>query len=577
MSLMSYGKNIGHSLRKMMETDPSFRSIAYFSMEIGLRQELPTYSGGLGILAGDILKGAADLGVPMAGITLLYRKGYFRQSIDADGWQQEFPEEWKPEQGLYLLPNEVSVQVSDRTVKVRAWMTELVGTSGFPVPVYFLDTDFEENDPEDRPLTASLYGGDERYRLAQEVILGIGGLRMLRDLGYKRLNTFHLNEGHAGFLTLELLREQGYEDLEKIKDQVVFTTHTPVSAGHDHFSMDLVRQVLSPIFASQLEKLMGSGGVSMTDLGFRLSRFVNGVSRKHAQVSRELFHLPGIEAITNGVHSRTWTCPGFRKLFDTAIPGWDSDPSRLIQALHLPDEDVWKTHQAAKMRLLARVMEDTGVELDPEMLTIGFGRRAAAYKRADMIFNDIDRLAEICSGKAQFIFSGKAHPKDQDGKQVLQRVIRASRKLAPALQVVFLPNYNIETASLMTSGVDVWLNTPTRPREASGTSGMKCAHNGVLNFSVLDGWWIEGWLEDITGWSIGPEPLPGSQDNRTEEDVEDFYAKLEKRVIPTYLKDRSRWVWMMKNAIALNASVFNTHRLVREYCEKAYGIAFRGL
>ena len=577
MSLMSYGKNIGHSLRKMMETDPSFRSIAYFSMEIGLRPELPTYSGGLGILAGDILKGAADLGVPMAGITLLYRKGYFRQTIDPEGWQQESPEEWKPEQGLYLLPNEVSVEVGNRTVKVRAWMTELVGMSGFPVPVYFLDTDFDENDPQDRPLTESLYGGDERYRLAQEVILGIGGLRMLRDLGYRRLNTFHLNEGHAGFLTLELLREQGYEDLEKIKSQVVFTTHTPVSAGHDHFSMDLVRQVLSPVFAEQLERLMGTGGVSMTDLGFRLSRFVNGVSRKHAQVSREIFHFPGVEAITNGVHSRTWTCPGFRKLFDKSIPGWEMDPSRLIQALHLPDEEVWKAHQAAKMRLFARVLEETGVELDPDMLTIGFGRRAAAYKRADMIFQDLSRLTEICTGKVQFVFAGKAHPKDQEGKQVLQRVIMAARKLAPALQVVFIPNYNMEIASLMTSGVDVWLNTPTRPREASGTSGMKCAHNGVLNFSVLDGWWIEGWLEEVTGWAIGPEPLPGPEDNRTDEDVADFYAKLEKRVIPTYMKNRSRWVWMMKNAVALNASVFNTHRLVREYCEKAYGIAFRGL
>lgn len=577
MSLMSYGKNIGLSLQKMMDTDPSFRSVAYFSMEIGIRPELPTYSGGLGILAGDILKGAADLGVPMAGITLLYRKGYFRQSMDADGWQQEAPEEWKPELGLHLLPNEVSVLIGNRTVKIRAWMTELVGNSGFPVPVYFLDTDFEENSPEDRPLTWTLYGGDERYRLTQEVILGIGGLRMLRDLGYRRLNTFHLNEGHAGFLTLELLREQGYGDIEKIRNQVVFTTHTPVSAGHDHFSMDLIRQVLSPVFADQLEGLMGTGGVSMTDLGFRLSRFVNGVSRKHAQVSREIFRFPGVQAITNGVHSKTWTCPGFRKLFDQLIPGWDMDPSRLIQTLHLPDEDVWKAHQAAKMRLFARVLEETGIELDPEMLTIGFGRRAASYKRADLIFQDIGKLTDICSGKVQFIFSGKAHPQDAGGKQVLQRVIQAARKVSPALQVVFIPNYNMEIASLMTSGVDVWLNTPTRPREASGTSGMKCAHNGVLNFSVLDGWWIEGCLEDVTGWSIGPEPLPGPEDNRADEDLADFYAKLERRVIPTYVKNRSRWVWMMKNAIALNASVFNTHRLIREYCEKAYGIVFRGL
>ncbi|EFQ24201.1 alpha-glucan phosphorylase [Aminomonas paucivorans DSM 12260] len=578
MTVMTYGDNIGSSMLKTLEHDPVFRSIAYFSMEIAIRPEIPTYSGGLGVLAGDILKSAADLGVPMAGITLLYRKGYFIQHIDEGGNQQEQPVEWKPEEFLTLLPNEVTVSLEGRPVKVRTWVYDQVGQSGYPLPIYFLDTDFEGNSPADRNLTWHLYGGDQRYRLCQELILGVGGLRMLRDLGYRNIKTFHLNEGHAGFLTLELMREQGYESYEKIRDKVIFTTHTPVPAGHDHFSYELIDRVMDPIFVHHIKRMMGPEGVSMTELGLKYSRYVNGVSVKHAEVSRNMFGNAHVDAVTNGVHSTTWTCPGFAKLFDRDIPGWRNDPSRLIQALQLSDEEVWKAHQAAKMKLLARVLEETGQELDADVFTIGFARRAAAYKRADLIFSDVKKLLDVCSGQVQFIFAGKAHPNDEPGKALIRRIHSMAKEIGTALPIVFMENYDMSLGAVLTAGVDLWLNNPRRPREASGTSGMKCTHNGVMNFSVLDGWWIEGWVEDVTGWSIGPEPSEAELVDYDEmQDALDLYAKLEDKILPTYYHQRDKWVSMMKHTIALNASFFNTHRVVKEYCEKAYGTVFRGL
>ena len=574
---MNYGMNLANSLLATLERDPAFRNIAYFSMEIGLTPEIPTYSGGLGVLAGDILKSGADLGVPMVGMTLLYKRGYFAQKMNADGRQTEYPVEWNPREFMTQLPNRVTVTMNNRPVTVGAWSYTLVGQSGNPLPIFFLDTDLPENCPEDRELTAELYGGDNRYRLCQELILGIGGLRLLRDLGFRNINTFHLNEGHAGFITLELLREQGYGDIEKVRNQVIFTTHTPVAAGHDFFSYDLIDQVLDGNFAQILRQNIGGSGLSMTDLALKLSRYVNGVSRKHAMVSRAMFNDQNIDWVTNGVHSTTWTSPGFSRLYDKHIPGWRNDPSRLMQALHIPDDEIWKAHQAAKMKLLALVLEETGQELDPDVLTIGFARRAATYKRADLVFSDIRRLVEIGKGKVQFIFSGKAHPHDEPGKDILQKINKISKELGAELPVVFIENYNMGPAKLITAGVDIWLNTPIRPREASGTSGMKCAHNGVMNFSVLDGWWIEGCIEGKTGWAIGPEPTENEMVEYNEaEDAVDLYNKLEREIIPAYYGDRKKWVGMMKYAIAVDASYFNTHRVVHEYCEKAYGTVFRG-
>lgn len=574
---MSNKSNLANTLLSTLEKDPAFRNVAYFSMEIALKPEIPTYSGGLGVLAGDILKSAADLGVPMVGVTLLYRRGYFAQKIDKDGRQTEAPVKWNPREQLTQLPNRVSVQINGHDVTVGVWCCNYKGIDGHTLPIYFIDTDLPENCDEDRDITAELYGGDNKRRLCQELILGIGGLRLLRDMGYRNITTFHLNEGHAGFLTLELLREQGYSDIDKIRNQVIFTTHTPVAAGHDFFSYDLINEVVGSYPAQLLRKHIGGSGLSMTDLALRLSHYVNGVSHKHALVSREMFHDESIDWITNGVHSATWTCPSFAKLYDDNIPGWSNDPSRLMQALRLPDDEVWKAHQAAKMRLLAFVLEETGRQLDPDLLTIGFARRAATYKRADLVFSDLKRLIGIAKGKVQFIFSGKAHPHDEPGKDIIQRINKISKELGGELPVVFIENYNMGPAKYIVSGVDLWLNTPIRPREASGTSGMKCVHNGVMNFSVLDGWWIEGCIEGITGWGIGAAPDSNELiDYKDSEDANDLYDKLEKKIIPLYYGDRRGWIGMMKAAIAVNASYFNTHRVVREYCEKAYGTMFRG-
>jgi starch phosphorylase len=576
MANIIYGNDISRSLRYMMEQDPAFRTVAYFSMEVGIKQSIPTYAGGLGVLAGDILKSAADLGVPMAGVTLLYRKGYFRQTF-SDCRQKEEPVDWNPEDELTLLPNEVTVIIEGREVKVRAWSLEIKGKDEFVVPVYFLDTDVETNAPQDRQLSWYLYGGDIRYRLCQEIILGSGGLRMLRDLGYANIEKFHLNEGHAAFLLLELLREQGYESYEHIREQGVFTTHTPVSAGHDYFSWDLINSTMNPSMARRLRRMMPADSVSMTDIALRYSRYVNGVSKKHAEVSRSMYHRNDVDCITNGIHTDTWVSPEMADLFDRHITGWRNAPERLVYAMNIPLKDIWQAHQKAKRRLLDEVRGRTGRILDPDRLTIGFARRAAQYKRADLILKDIKRLVEIGSGKVQFVFSGKAHPNDEGGKAMVSRLLcEAQNMVGTDLPIVFLEDYGMELGALLVQGVDLWLNNPIRPMEASGTSGMKCAANGVPSFSVLDGWWIEGWVEGVTGWSIGALSDESGQDD-PDSDADDLYNKLENVVIPAYYQNREQWMSMMRYAIALNGSYFNTHRVVREYCERAYGISFRGL
>jgi starch phosphorylase len=576
MANMIYGKDISHSLRYMMEQDPAFRMVAYFSMEIGIKQAIPTYAGGLGVLAGDILKSAADLGVPMAGVTMLYRKGYFRQTF-SECRQKEEPVEWNPSDELELLPNEVTVMIEGREVTVRAWTTEIEGKDDFVVPVYFLDTDVKTNTPQDRQLSWYLYGGDARYRLCQEIVLGSGGLRMLRDLGFSNIESFHLNEGHAAFLLLELLREQGYESYDRIREQGVFTTHTPVSAGHDYFGWDLINSTMNPAMAKRLRRMMSTESVSMTDIALKYSHYVNGVSKKHTEVSRNMYDRNDVDCITNGIHVDTWTSPEMAGLFDRHINGWRNAPERLVVAMNIPPDHIWQAHHKAKQRLLDTVRESTGQTLDPERLTIGFARRAARYKRADLILSDIKRLVDIGSGKVQFVFAGKAHPHDEGGKEMVSRLLCEAQNMVGAdLPIVFLEDYGMDLGALLVQGVDLWLNNPVRPMEASGTSGMKCAVNGIPNFSVLDGWWIEGWVEGVTGWAIGP--APGEQNhNDSEGDAQALYEKLENTVIPTYYDNRELWKNMMRYSIALNGSYFNTHRVVREYCERAWGICFRGL
>ena len=558
--------------------DKARRRIAYFSMEVAVQSDMPIYSGGLGVLAGDMLKSCADLRLPLVAVSLLYRRGYFDQSLDAAGAQKEAPVQWDVERFVRPLSPVIELEIERRTVKVRAWQHDVAGQGGATVPLILLDTDMEGNAPADRALVHHLYGGDQKYRLAQEVLLGIGGVKMLRALVYGGLQKYHMNEGHASLLVLELLGEGNWAaespDFASVRNRCVFTTHTPVPAGHDHFDYELLQQVLPPRMPKALLQMLGGREeLNMTRLGFNLSRYVNGVAKRHGEVSREMFPGYAIHHITNGVHSATWTCDSFKRLFDKYLPGWSNDPSMLRHAVGIPREAIWAAHLQAKARLLGLVRERSGVALDPEALTIVFARRATAYKRADLVFSDLARLRQIAGkhGRLQFVFAGKAHPKDLDGKKLIERVVGVGKQLAGEVSVVYLRNYDMDLAKVLVSGADVWLNTPQRPLEASGTSGMKAAHNGVPSFSTLDGWWLEGCLEGLTGWAIGShEAGQGEAAKVNKQDAEDLYHKLESELVPTFYQRREHWIDVMRYAIALNASYFNTHRMVQEYATNAY-------
>ncbi len=555
---------------------PPNRRIAYFSMEVAVDPRMPTYAGGLGVLAGDTLRSYADLGVPVAGVTLLWRAGYFEQHLDGRGEQTERPESWAPERLLTELPSRVSVEIEGRRVTVRVFRHEIIGAGGYVVPVLLLDTDVAENTPDDRRLTDALYSGDERHRLAQEIVLGIGGVRALRAAGKDRIAMFHLNEGHAALAALELLRERHAEtdaqwDFDGVRERCVFTTHTPVPAGHDQFDWGLVRRVLGePVPESIFTMLAGRERMNMTLLAWNLSHYVNGVARKHAEVSEHLFPGHDIRHVTNGVHSVTWTCEPFRDLFDRHVPEWRDDPAMLRKTMCIPPEQIWEAHARAKAALLELVRERTGRAFGPERLTVGFARRATAYKRPDLVFRDLARLRALGRGKVQFVFAGKAHPNDGDGKELIRHVFAAGRELGDDVPVTYLDGYDVELAKKLIAGVDLWLNTPLPPLEASGTSGMKAAHNGVPSLSVLDGWWLEGCIEGVTGWSIGPARTRGAPDGGSEEDAGTLYEKLEKTILPTFYGERPRWISVMQHSIALNASFFNTHRMVQQYVTNAY-------
>jgi starch phosphorylase len=556
--------------------------IAYFSMEIGLSNEIPTYSGGLGVLAGDTIKSAADLKLPMVAVTLASRKGYFRQELDPNGWQLEYPRQWRPEELTERLPAKILVTIEERDVKVQAWLYCVKSPTGGEVPVLFLDTDIPGNDEQDRRITDQLYGGDSACRFKQEIVLGIGGARILDALRFT-IRKYHMNEGHASLLTLELLNrfrrpledtwdERASWDTHRVMDQCVFTTHTPVEAGHDRFPYPLVEQTLGEIVPlTLLQELGGKKELNMTLLALNLSRYVNGVAKKHGEISKALFPGFEIHAITNGIHPFTWASLYFMDVYDRYLPGWANEPELLVRVDNIPDEEIWEAHCGAKAYLFQYIAETTGEVFDPEVLTIGFARRAAAYKRGDMIFSDLQRLLQIAQGKVQLVFGGKAHPKDKAGKEMIQRIFQEIKALKGKIGAVYLENYNIDVASRLIPGVDLWLNNPLRPLEASGTSGMKAALNGVPNFSVLDGWWIEGHIEGVTGWSIGPPPAATIlSENRGEEDADDLYKKLESVILPLYYQDRPGWIRVMKNAIGKNAYYFNTHVMMRRYVTEAY-------
>lgn len=555
------------------------RRIAYFSMEVGVDPGLPIYSGGLGILAGDTLKSCADLKVPVVGLTLLYTNGYFTQKLDEWGNQQEQPTTWTPSHAARLLSEKVTVIVEDRNIHIRSWRYDITGISGFTLPLILLDTNIQDNTESDRKLTSWLYGGDDRYRIIQEIILGIGGIRMLRALGYNELERFHMNEGHAAFLSLELLKEkqtteQKALNYQSVRDQCIFTTHTSVPAGHDHFSYDLVQQVFSTSFPIDIiQRLGGKDRLSMTQLSLNMSDYINGVAKKHGEVSQGMFPEYPIDFITNGVHSATWTCEPFQALYDRFIPGWKKDPFSLRHAISIPKQELWNAHVEAKARLIEEVNKRTQLAFSQEILTIGFARRAALYKRADLILTDPDLLKDIArnTGPIQIIFAGKAHPRDGGGKEMIRRIYHMAQKLKNDVTIVYLENYDMALAKLIVAGVDVWLNTPHRPLEASGTSGMKAAHNGIPNFSILDGWWIEGHIEGVTGWSIGPISMNQLySEEMSQEDAKDLYHKLRTVIVPMFYKNQDKWVEIMRQSIAFNASFFNTHRMVQQYAANAY-------
>jgi starch phosphorylase len=545
--------------------------IAYFSMEIGIKSEIPTYSGGLGVLAGDTIRSCADLRIPLVAVTLLTSKGYLRQTITEKGEQKEHSEEWNPSQFMNLLPTDVKIQIQGRDVKIKAWLYEHQSVAGAIVPILFLDTNAEENAIEDRMITDFLYGGDDKYRLKQEIVLGIGGVKILRALGFK-IKKYHMNEGHSSLLTLELLKSNGMNP-DSIKNLCVFTTHTPVASAFDQFSYDLIHELLGNEFPLEhLKKYGGEARLNMTLLALNLSRAVNGVAKSHMNHSKKLFPGYHISAITNGIYSYTWTCQHFRELYDKYLPGWANEPELLVRVDSIPDDEIWDAHMEAKKDLIDFVRDKTGKEMDRNILTFGFARRATGYKRATLIFSDLKRLKNVNKrGKLQLIFAGKAHPRDLSGKELIKEIYKYGEQLNDEISIVYLENYNMDIAAKLTSGVDVWLNTPLPPLEASGTSGMKAAHNGIINFSVLDGWWVEGCIEDVTGWSIGPSPQEevGDEERRTRE-LDDLYSKLEYIISPKYYKMRDEWIRVMQNSIGKIAYYFNSHRMMRRYVTEAY-------
>ena len=553
--------------------------IGYFTMELAARSEMKTYSGGLGILAGDTARSCAELELPIVFVTLLSRAGYFRQEIDPNGRQIEQPDWWEVKRWCTPLHAMIAVEIAGRPVWVRPWLYVHTAPHGHQIPILLLDTDLEQNDPDDRTLTHHLYGGDDTYRLKQEIILGIGGIRILRALGFD-IHTYHLNEGHAALLTLDLLNhwrvapedlapdEEPY-DIPEVRSRCVFTTHTPVEAGHDRFSYELFERLL-PGFVdlSALKRLAGEDRLNLTCLALNLADYVNGVARKHAQTTEHMFPGYRIHAVTNGVHVGTWTHPAFAALFSGHIPRWQHEPELLVRAMQLPEDAVWDAHRAAKVELISLVKAATGSDLDPETVIIGFARRMTGYKRPLLLFEDLDRLTAIASRhRVQLVIAGKAHPRDTEGKDAIRRVHELARELQGKMNCAFLPDYDMGMARTLVAGADVWLNTPLPPLEASGTSGMKASLNGVLNLSVLDGWWVEACIDGVTGWSIGDDASSAANEDQA---ATALYEKLERTVLPLYYTDPARWHWMMKQAIGNVGYYFNSHRMMRRYATEAY-------
>ena len=539
--------------------------VGYFTAEIGLWSELHTYSGGLGVLAGDHVKSAADAGIPLVGVTLLYHQGYARQHIDAAGIQTEtFPE---VDMNRLLSKTDIvlELELDGKPLFAYVWMAEVLGQSGHMVPVYFMDTRHPENTTQHQELSSRLYGGDDGVRIRQEYVLGVGGVQLFDHLEVE-LSGLHLNEGHCTFAMLELLK-RGWSR-EQLAQRSLFTTHTPVPAGHDRFDWSLVEDVIGDLLPAYAKELVRSAGdpehgarCSMSHLAVSLSTSVNAVSKLNADVAMTMFDQ-NIQPITNGVHHITWTSPVMSSLFDKHLADWRIQPESISNAKTLPTKYLMEARSKARRQLHDYVQSTTGVELFSDRLTIGFARRFATYKRANLVFKDLERLRAIGGGKIQFVFSGKAHPRDQGGKQLIRYIFESADQIADEIPVAFIENYDMHTGLMMTSGVDIWLNNPIRPMEASGTSGMKAAMNGVPNCSILDGWWPEACIHGVNGWAIG-----NAEDDRNDDrDAENIYNVLQHDVIPLWEQEGDGWAEMMKASIAASAG-FTGQRMIQDYLE----------
>ncbi len=539
-------------------------SVVFFSFEIGLTATMPNYAGGLGILAGDILKSSADLNLNVVGVSLLYSKGIFQQAINSEGEQTEFYLDWQPQQLLKLRPEQWYLKIDNRLVKVQIWEYSLTRTDGQHNHIYFLDTNCPENHPEDRLITNELYPSDETVWLKQQILLGLGGVQALQILGYPWFGTYHLNESHDMFVLVELRKQLG--DWEKVKEKSVITIHTPLPGAHRIVNLNQIKKFLDPNYEEVFnDEFFVNNEFNQTEFAIHFSKYANGVAIKHGLTTQQTYPKYTIEAVTNGVHPKTWVSPYLQEIFNQYIPDWSINPTSLRLATRIPANLILEAHKRAKTELIEFIAKTTGEILDPHLFTIAFARRKVPYKRANLIFSNLSKLNQIAedNGGLQLVFSGKAWPTDLKGKQILKEIFDIKKHLSKAIKVVFIPNYNMDIASKLVAGVDLWLNTPLIPWEASGTSGMKANLNGIPNFSVLDGWWIEGWLEGVTGWAIGDE----SGDLNKE--ITDLYDKLEKLILPIY-HNKSQWAQIMTNCIAINGSYFNTHRVMLDYLTKAY-------
>lgn len=558
--------------------------VAYFSMEMMLKTHIPTYAGGLGVLAGDLLRSCADLEIPAVGVSLVYNGKAFKQIFNPDSTQSFVEVDWRKNDQFTKMPQEITLKIDKQDVVVGCWRYDTVGYSEFVVPVYLLDTDLFHNDPWKRRITENLYGGAQFARICQEIVLGIGGIKMLQALGYEEIENYHLNEGHSAFATLEVLKKHNYND-EETRKRFVFTTHTPLPEGHDTFDYETAYRFAGEYLPWHIKKLAGENNLNMTQLALSLSKYSFGVSKKHGAVSQNMFPAHKINFITNGVHHRTWTSSTMQDLYNEYLPGWIENPALLEKSIEkIPDDKLWRAHQEAKQVLVNFVNKHLtsaatwGGKTHPEpdelfdvnTLTVSLARRPVPYKRPLLIYNDLDRLVRISAGRLQIVQSGKSHPQDNTSLEIVQEILRFSKKLKGIVRIVYLENYSPTIARMLVSGTDVWVNTPIRPQEASGTSGMKAAMNGGLNFSILDGWWIEGYeMNKKAGFPIGPYQDSLNPTNNDDEDANDFYEKLEHEIIPLYYDNRAEWISRMKHAITLGA-YFNTHRCLQEYMQKAW-------